>query len=169
VTIEQTIASAFQMDEETWARHANPWSVWTRNTVLPILILAFWSRAWLGLWSLVLIAVAVLWTWINPRFFPRPESTENWASKAVLGERFWLNRKAVPVPERHRRAPKILSACSGAGMLCVIWGVYALEVWPTLFGAAVVYLSKLWFLDRMVWLYEDMNDRYVRPPSTPSQ
>jgi len=154
------------MDEDTWARHANPWSVWTRNTVLPILILAFWSRAWLGLWSLVLIAGAVLWTWINPRFFPRPESTENWASKAVLGERIWLNRKAMPVPERHRRAPKILSACSGAGMLSVIWGVYALEVWPTLFGAAVVYMSKLWFLDRMVWLYEDMNDRYVRPPRT---
>nr|WP_218133241.1 DUF6653 family protein [Methanofollis tationis] len=146
------------MDEETWARHANPWSVWTRNTVLPLLILAFWSRVWLGLWSLLPIAVAGIWTWINPRLFVRPESTENWASKAVLGERVWLNRKAVPVPGRHRRAPKILSACSGIGMLSVIWGVYALEVWPPLFGAAVVYLSKLWFLDRMVWLYEDMKD-----------
>jgi len=158
VTIEQTIASAFQMDEETWARHANPWSVWTRNTVLPILILAFWSRAWLGPWSLALIAGAVIWTWINPRLFTRPKSTDNWASKAVLGERVWLNRKAVPVPGRHRRVPNMLSACSGVGMVFVIWGVYVLDIWPTLLGAAVIYLSKLWFLDRMVWLYEDMKE-----------
>lgn len=54
-------------------------------------------------------------------------------------------------------------------MPSVVWGVYALDIWPTLFGAAVVSLSKLSFLDRMVWLYEEMNDRYVRPPSTPSQ
>lgn len=32
------------------------------------------------------------------------------------------------------------------------------EPWPTLFGAALVYLGKLWFLDRMVWLCRDMRD-----------
>lgn len=158
VTIEQTIVSIFQMDEDAWARHANPWSVWTRNTVLPLLILAFWSRAWLGWWSLIPIAGTMIWAWINPRLFARPKSTDNWASKAVFGERVWLNRKAIPVPERHRKAPNILSACSGVGMVFVVWGVYALNVWPTIFGTAVVYLSKLWFLDRMVWLYEDMKD-----------
>ena len=31
-----------------------------------------------------------------------------------------------------------------------------LDVWPTLLGCALVYLAKLWFLDRMVWLYEEM-------------
>ena len=34
MTLERKIASAFRMDDETWKRHANPWSVWTRNTVL---------------------------------------------------------------------------------------------------------------------------------------
>lgn len=43
-------------------------------------------------------------------------------------------------------------------MAFVIWGVYVIDVWPTIFGVAVVYLSKLWFLDRMVWLCEDMKD-----------
>jgi hypothetical protein len=41
-------------------------------------------------------------------------------------------------------------------MVLVIWG--ALAIWPTLLGATVVYLSKLWFIDRMVWLYEDMKN-----------
>jgi hypothetical protein len=158
VTLEQKISSLFRMDEETWARHANPLSVWTRNTVLPFLILAFWSRVWLGWWALVPVAGALIWMWVNPRLFSRPESTDNWASRAVLGERVWANRDRDPVPEYHRKVPNILSAVSGTGFVFVIWGVYALEIWPTVFGVTVVYLGKLWFLDRMVWLYLDVKD-----------
>jgi len=156
VTLEQKISLVFRMDEESWARHANPLSVWTRNTALPLLVLAFWSRVWLGWWALVPVAGALLWTWINPRLFSKPESTDNWASNAVLGERVWADRDRNPVPEYHRRVPTILSAVSGLGLLFVIWGVYSLEIWPTIFGITVVYLGKLWFLDRMVWLYLDM-------------
>jgi len=76
----------------------------------------------------------------------------------VLGEQVWLNRDAVPVPAYHRTVPNILSIVSGIGMLFVIWGVLMFDPWQTLFGAMVGYLSKLWFLDRMVWLWHDMQD-----------
>jgi hypothetical protein len=152
------MAHAFGMDEGTWARHANPWSVWTRYTALPLLVLAIWSRAWLGWWSLVPLALAVLWTWLNPRFFPVPSSTDNWASKAVLGERVWLRRGEVPLPSHHRRAPHLLGALTALGLPFLGWGLYRLEFWPTLFGVLLVFCGKLWFLDRMVWLYEDMKD-----------
>lgn len=158
MALETRIADAFGMNEAVWARHANPWSVWTRNTALPALILAFWSRVWLGWWALIPIALAVFWTWVNPRLFPVPRSTDNWASKAVLGERVWMNRKEVPVPERHRTVPNLLSGVAAVGSVFVIWGVVALAAWPTLLGATLVYASKLWFLDRMVWLYEDMRE-----------
>jgi hypothetical protein len=156
--LERKIAHYFRMNEEAWARHANPWSGWTRNTCLPLLIIAIWSRAWLGWWALVSVALAVLWMWLNPRIFPKPCSTNNWASKAVLGERVWLNRDEVPVPEHHRIVPLVLNAVSTIGTVFLIWGLIALEVWPTLLGTAIVYLGKLWFVDRMVWLYEDMKD-----------
>lgn len=155
MTLEERIARAFRMDEATWERHANPWSVWTRFTALPLLVLAAWSRAWLGRRAAVPLALSLLWTWLNPRIFGRPRSTDNWASKAVLGERIWMNRKQVPIPKHHRRLPGILNAVSGLGGAFVLWGVAALRVWPTLFGMALVYLGKLWFVDRMVWLYED--------------
>ena len=155
MTLEKGIGRSFAMNEAAWARHANPWSVWTRNTALPLLVLAFWSRAWIGLWSLVAILAALLWTWLNPRIFPAPSSTENWASKTVLGERIWMERRRTPVPARHRVLPSVLSSLSATGALPVIWGVYSLSIWPTLLGAALIYLSKLWFLDRMVWLFED--------------
>jgi hypothetical protein len=40
--------------------------------------------------------------------------------------------------------------------LFVIYGVVYYHLWATLFGAALVYAGKLWFLDRMAWLYRDM-------------
>jgi hypothetical protein len=47
MTFERTIARLFRMDDTTWLRHANPWSGILRNTALPALIVAFWSRLWL--------------------------------------------------------------------------------------------------------------------------
>jgi hypothetical protein len=157
-TVEEFIAKAFSMSDAVWERHANPLSVWTRYSVLPILVIAFWSRIWLGWWCIICVAVAMAWVWINPRLFQKPKSTDNWASKAVLGERVWLNRKKVPVPKYHRTLPNILSIIASIGMVLCIYGVVKLQVWPTVFGIALAYLGKSWFLDRMVWLYEDMKE-----------
>lgn len=161
MTLERKIAAAFNINETTWMRHANPWSVWTRNTVLPLLILAIWSRIWLGWWTLIPVTLAVLWIWLNPRIFSQPNSTNNWASKAVFGERVWLNRDKISVPNHHRHTPNILSFVSLVGVIFVIWGLVALNIWATLLGNILVMLSKLWFLDRMVWLYEDMKDKDI--------
>jgi len=161
MTIERTIASFFRLDDDTWKRHANPWSVISRNTALPLLIIAFWSRLWLGCLALIPIFLAVVWTWLNPRLFSEPDSFDHWSSKAVFGERLWLNRDRVPVPIRHRRVPNVLSVISGIGMLLVIWGVCYFEIWPTILGVVLIYLGKLWFLDRMVWLWEDMAEEEI--------
>jgi len=159
-TVEEFIAKAFSMSDTVWERHANPLSVWTRYSVLPILVIAFWCRIWLGWWSIICIVIAMTWVWINPRLFQKPKSTNNWASKAVLGERVWLNRKDVPVPEYHRILPNILNIVASIGMMLCIYGVVGLLVWPTIFGIALAYLGKSWFLDRMVWLYDDMKDTH---------
>jgi len=156
VTLEQRIAAAFRLNDENWMRHANPKSVWSRFTVLPILIVAFWSRLWLGWWALLPIAVAIAWMFLNPVVFPKASSTDNWASKAVLGERVWSNRNRIPVPDHHRRLPNVLNAISALGMVIVIWGVVVLSIWPTITGAIIGVTFKLWYVDRMVWLYDDM-------------
>jgi hypothetical protein len=43
-------------------------------------------------------------------------------------------------------------------MLFMFWGVLLFVLWPTLFGMALVYCGKLWFPDRMAWLWDDMKD-----------
>ncbi len=44
MTVERKIAKIFNLTDDNWMRHANPYSVWTRYSVLPIIIMAFWSR-----------------------------------------------------------------------------------------------------------------------------
>ncbi|MGB7441071.1 MAG: DUF6653 family protein [Coleofasciculaceae cyanobacterium] len=156
INIDKQIANTFSMTDTVWERHANLWSVWTRFIILPFIVLAVWSRVWIGWWAIAPFLMLLLWTWINPRIFPKPSSTNNWASKAVLGERVWLNREQIPIPVHHEIMAKTLSLVSGVGLPFLVWGLLNLTIWPTLLGVVLVYAGKMWFLDRMVWLYEDM-------------
>ncbi len=69
----QLALAAFAMDDATWERHPNPWSVYTRMLGLPLIALAVWGCAWIGWWSLVPIAAVAVWLWLNPRMFPPRE------------------------------------------------------------------------------------------------
>ncbi len=158
----QRIADAMALDDAAWERHANPWSAWTRAPILPGLCLAIWARVWIGWWCLVPIAALMVWNWWNPRAFPPPETTTSWASRAVMGERVWLARGEVAIPDHHRIWAALLSAISSVGLPFVLWGLWALEVWPLVFGILIGMGAKFWFLDRMVWLYDDMAERH--PP-----
>lgn len=143
------------MDDATWARHANPWSVYTRVPLMMLLALAVWSRVWLGWWALLPLGILIGWTFLNPRAFPPPASVDNWASKVTLGERVWLNRRAARIPRHHERWALGLSAASGVALLPMLYGLVMLEPFSAFLGAALASVLKLWFCDRMVWLYED--------------
>lgn len=157
MTTEDHIAKAFGLDDIGWARHANPWSGWSRFvTCLPLLVLAIWSRIWLGYWSLVPVALALAWIWLNPRAFGPVPSDRAWISKGVFGERFWSNRHRLPVPERHLFMPNVLNIASLSGVPFLAWGLAGLYVWPTLLGLFLMIGGKLWYIDRMAILYEDV-------------
>jgi len=142
------------MDDATWARHANPLSVYSRFAALPLLTLAIWSRDWIGVWAWGAAALALLWIWINPRLFAAPESLDSWPARAVLGERVFLYRRDQ-VRAHHRRATGLLSAASLPGVVLLGVGLWQGVVWATSVGVVLTVLPKLWFLDRMVWLYAD--------------
>lgn len=151
------------MDDDAWARHANPWSGWSRLSCIPLLALAVWSRAWIGWWSLIPIGLAIAWTWLNPRLFGPPKSLDNWMSRGVLGERIFLARKKHPIPAHHERAGVILAGMSAPGVVILLYGLLVLDGRATLCGAVLTALPKLWFLDRMVWLQRDMEKQKKTP------
>jgi hypothetical protein len=157
MSIENTTEKLFQMSEEVWQRHSNPWSVWTRYPCLPLLCFAVWSRAWIGWMCIIPTTVICLWIWLNPRAFGKPKSTNNWASKAVLGERILLKHPKSDIPSHHKTSIGILKLTTFIGFLLAVSGLVFLHIWLTILGTVITILGKSWFLDRMVWLYQDLS------------
>src|SRR3954452_10504867 len=150
-TAEDLRARLFGLQGDAWLRHANPWSVYTRIPIPAALTVAVWSRTWIGWWSLVPVGLVCLWTVLNPTAFPPPRSLDHWASKAVLGETFWSERKTVPIPRHHVTAGKLLVPLNTVGFAVVVWGLVVQDPWIAATGLAVHMAGKNWFLDRMVW------------------
>lgn len=146
------------MDDETWARHANPWSFWTRfATGSTSITLAAWSRVWIDGWAWPLVVLALIWIRYNPRAFSLPETPTGWASRAVFGERIWIDQRA-DIPRHHRIAGRTLTLLAALASGIWIWGLVMLDVSATLFGLVVSMLAKMWFVDRMAWLFENLQD-----------
>ncbi|MGO4527111.1 DUF6653 family protein [Microvirga sp. 2MCAF35] len=152
-------ARLFRMDERTWERHASPWSVWSRVASLPLLLLAIWSHAWIGLWAVPATGLVFLWLWINPRLFPAPARTDTWSAKVTFGERAFMNRATIPVPDHHVKVANLLMAASGIGFIVALAGAVMNDLLMTVAGGLAAWFAKMWFCDRMVWLFDDMKDR----------
>jgi hypothetical protein len=160
-TSERRVARFFGLEGESWMRHANPISVWTRFAVVPLLAASVWSREWIGWWSLAAVALSLIFMLVNPLLFARPRSTRNWASKGVLGERIWAERNQyeIPVQFTGSRVPAVTYAGQFVGLAMLTWGLVELDLVATVAGLVLVQGAKAWFIDRMVLLFEDMKAR----------
>ena len=160
-TSERRVASLFGLKGDSWMRHANPWSVWTRFAVLPLLILAVWSRDWIGWWSLPGVALVLIFMVVNPMLFREPRSTRNWASKGVFGEHIWSDRDTVELPRQFvtSKVPAVTTAIQVAGVALLACGLVRLDRLAVAAGLVIAQTAKAWYLDRMVLLYEDMKAR----------
>jgi hypothetical protein len=158
MTIEKNLGKVFGLNNEEWLNHANPISLWTRFIILPFFAVSIWSRIWIGWFSLIPISSLLIWTFVNPVFFKKPKTTNSWSAKCVLGERVLANSNRILVPKHHIIAKNILTIIQSIGSIFLVYGLYKLHFWATLVGVILVYLGKMWFLDRMVWLFEDMKE-----------
>ena len=148
------VAAAFRMSDEAWKRHANPWSVWTRFAAIPLMILAIWSRVWLGWWCLAPVEAVVVWLWLNPHVFHPVETPTSWAAKGIYGEKIWLKERGR-VPADLRAVLRLLAVVAAVGFANLAVGLITLMVWPTVFGASLIVLGQLWRIDRLGLFFED--------------
>lgn len=160
-TTGSRVAQAFGLEGDNWMRHANPLSVWTRFSVLSLFAISIWSRDWIGWLCLIPIALSIAWMFVNPLLFKEPRSTRSWASRAVFGERIWVDRDKLELPEEFRSAavPNIANAFGGIGLIFLAYGLYELDIVVTVAGILIVHGGKLWYLDRMTLLFDRMKGR----------
>ena len=159
IASKPSVAKMFGLKGDSWMRHANPVSVWTRFTALPLIALAVWSRDWIGWLSLLPLAASIVWMAINP-LFPKPRSTRNWASKGVLGERVWAegDRKTLP-PEFQTKALTVAALYQTVGIWLLGYGLVVFSPLAAVAGLLIVQGGKAWYIDRMVLLFDAMKGR----------
>ena len=148
------------MNNRAWARHANPWSVYTRFAASIPIFFALWSAHWIGWRSLVPILLVAAWVYVNPRLFTPPKTTRSWGARGVLGERAFLNRKQIPAPKEHIRFAWMTTALAGLFMAVGFWGYVDGNFWAACAGWFGSVLAKAWFVDRMAWLWADIKDAH---------
>ena len=149
------ITRAFGLTGDAWLRHANPASVWTRFAVLPMIVISIWSRDWIGWFCLIPLVLSLIWLFVNPLFFPPPRSTDHWASKSVLGERVWTESERASLPEAFRSAvPGVAQSLQVVGLVPLVYGLVVLDPVAAVTGVVIVQVAKLWYLDRMVLLFD---------------
>jgi len=144
------------MDDRVWDRHANPMSGWSRVIIGPLLVFFIFARVWLGWWVLVPIAVLLFWTWWNPRAFPPPADHDSWMARGVIGERWYLVRTRINLPEHHIKVSNLLTALAVLGVVPLVYGLWVLDPGWTIAGAALCFYPRFWFIDRMNWIVQDM-------------
>ncbi|SNZ21292.1 hypothetical protein SAMN06265368_4409 [Cohaesibacter gelatinilyticus] len=154
------------MDDATWRRHANPLSVYSRFTILPLLTLAIWSYDWIGGWCVPFIALALFWNWYNPRAFKAVDTISGWASEGVIGERIYLKRQENNVRLGHVRAIHILSTCTALAAIIWLWGLWTHDLPTTLWSLTLTMLFKTWAFDRMVWIYRESKENGISSTNT---
>jgi len=155
VKLAHFAAKYFAMDEKVWARHANPWRVWTRYSCLPLLLACLWWREALQVWFWPTLTVVLLWIWLNPRCFKKPAKTDNWASRCVIGERILIYQREKVATHHEPVLNTIAILLAVFTLLCAI-GLFFHEPISTCMGGMGLILTKTWFLDRMVWLSREV-------------
>ena len=162
MTTDARLARLFGLQGDTWMRHANPVSVWTRFAVLPLLAASIWSRDWIGWWSLIPIVLSLVFMVVNPLLFPAPASTRNWASKCVFGERIWTDRNKLKVPVQFAstRVTNVTYLFQTVGMAVLAYGLVVLDLLTVVSDIVILQCAKAWYLDRMVLLFDDMKTRH---------
>lgn len=135
------------LSEKTWARHANPWSGWTRVLTMPVLALGLYLH---DFW---ILGAAVVWMIINPLVFPKPQRVDNWMSKGVLGEqRYYQDGKKLKSD-----LPTLLNIINVPVFMSFLYFGWQQEFAPMILAGLLTMTIKFWFIDRMARLADEVS------------
>jgi len=130
--------------DDTWKKHSSAWSGWTRVAAAPL----FWHALWLR--NPYYLVAVIIFLVINPRLFAAPKKITNWMSKGVIGEKIYTG--ALIKKDFISTTLCILMALVFFISMYAIW-THQLILTVTTFFLAMTF--KFWYLDRMVFLYEE--------------
>ena len=125
-----------------FARHSNPLSAWSRWVSSPLVVVPFWTRR-----KSHAVVVGV-WMLANPVIFPKPASTDAWATRVVLGEELWIQRRPLD-------AAMIVNAAAATAALVAVAGGWRRSTTTATAGVTVQMVLLLVYWKLMADYYDD--------------
>ncbi|MEB3033150.1 DUF6653 family protein [[Mycobacterium] nativiensis] len=120
-----------------FARHANPWSAWTRWATTPLILVPVWRRSWRDAgWVSV-------WFALNPVIFGKPADDSAWSTRAMLGEEQWIMA-------RPRDAALLVNLAGGAATAIALLNARRRRLGPTVIATAVAMALTMGYWALMV-------------------
>jgi len=156
MTFEERLIRLFGLNDKTWLSHATAASIITRGFIPPMITFAALSRVWIGNWWLAVLGLIIIWTFLNTRVFPKAKNYDNWYARGAFGERMYAARKKVSIPSHHESFALKLKVLNAIFSGIWIYGLIVLNFELAITGTLLQLTAKFWFIDRMVWLYNDM-------------
>jgi hypothetical protein len=125
-----------RMRRAIFARHANPWSAWSRWASTPLVLLPVWTRRRSH------ALMTALWFALNPVVFPRISDERSWATRAMLGEELWISRR----PRDAAAALTVVTSLVAVVALVAArrrWAVWAAVATATQMALTLVYWQQM--------------------------
>jgi hypothetical protein len=125
------------MRRAMFARHANPWSAWSRWASTPLVLLPVWTRRRSH------ALVIAIWFALNPVIFPHISDERSWATRAMLGEELWISR-------RPRDSAAAVSAVTSLVAIVALVGARCRRAVPAAVATATQMVLTLVYWQQMV-------------------
>ncbi|MCV0427617.1 MAG: hypothetical protein K5905_19325 [Roseibium sp.] len=137
-----------------------PASTYAKIVAPALITAAIWTKIWLDTAFTVMLVVGVLLLLFRlPKLLPNRRWTGNWAEKASFGERIWLNRPLIPIPQEINHRLSVLHLVFWAGVLIAILGAFTSSPILSGTGLLVGYATQAVCLRKLIDLYELMKDK----------
>ncbi|HET9874261.1 MAG TPA: DUF6653 family protein [Mycobacterium sp.] len=124
-----------------FARHANPWSAWSRWATTPLILVPVWKRSWRAA-----VPVAI-WFALNPVAFPEPTDRSAWSTRAMLGEERWII-------DRPRDAALSLNVAASAATATALINARRRRLLPTVIATVVAMVLTLGYWELVARYYD---------------
>ncbi|OBJ71705.1 hypothetical protein A5643_07315 [Mycobacterium sp. 1274756.6] len=128
------------MRRAVFARHASPWSAWSRWATTPLVLLPVWSRRWRD------AGLVAVWFALNPVVFPRPRDRSAWSTRAMLGEEQWI-------VDRPRDLALAVNTAGGLALAAAVIAAWRRRPRPMVLATAVSMAVTLGYWALMVRYY----------------
>ncbi|WP_298965228.1 DUF6653 family protein [uncultured Roseibium sp.] len=121
---------------------------------------ALWTHVWLGSFGSILIAVAVMAGFLAlSRLFIAAGKRSGWARRVSFGERVWLNRMVVPIPQNLNFRITTLYLVFWTGTLVAMTGGFTASLLLALSGLTVAYATQFVCFRKLIHLHSIMQDK----------